>query len=217
GVISNNPGNTVNDLPAWGGFVSFETSTVNWHFGINTAAPLGQTDFYSIALHEIGHALGLSVGFNQWLDFQSSATFLGPQAVAALNADNNSSATFLNQVSATNRHWQDGTHQSFIFSAGNPNLAGTVGLGVLQDLLMEPTANFTGSLRRFEVTNVEVGALQDLGWSVLSIPEPTTLALLGCLIVFTCYSYSQQQNKSASKPITADKSCITEQHYLSQV
>ncbi len=193
GVISNTPANTVNDIPAWGGSITFETSSVNWHFGIGTAAPAGTTDFYSIALHEIGHALGLSLSFNQWTNLQSSATFLGPRAIAALNQDNGTSATFINQVSSTNRHWQDGTYDSFIFPLGSPNLAGTVGTNVLQDLLMEPTANFTGSLRRFEVTNVEVGALRDLGWSVLAVPELSSFLYLGGILAFVGYGYSRRK------------------------
>jgi hypothetical protein len=32
---------------------------------------------------------------------------------------------------------------------------------------MEPTANFTGTVKRFELTNVDVGALDDIGWDVL--------------------------------------------------
>lgn len=198
GVISNTPANTVNDIPAWGGAISFETS-INWHFGINTAAPVSTTDFYSIALHEIGHALGLSVSFNQWTNLQSSATFLGPKAIAALNQDNGSNVSFLNQVSATDRHWADGVYDSRIFALGNPNLAGTVGSGVLQDLLMEPTANFTGSLRRFEVTNVDVGALQDLGWSILAVPELSSFLYLGGILAFVGYGYSRRRGTEPVK------------------
>jgi hypothetical protein len=47
---------------------------------------------------------------------------------------------------------------------------------VKQDLLMEPTANFTGTIKRFELTNVDVAALKDTGWDVLpTIITPPTL------------------------------------------
>lgn len=177
GVISNTPANTAGDLPAWGGSISFEES-LNWHFSTQAAAPFGTVDFYSIALHEIGHALGLSLSFNQWEQFDTGGTFTGPEALNAFNNDNGASLTELNQVSATNEHWEDGTYDSVIFAGGSPNYVGTVGEGNLQDLIMEPVANFTGSVRRLELTNVDVGALRDLGWSTVPIPEPSSFLFL---------------------------------------
>ena len=49
------------DLPVWGGAISFDNDGgTTCHFDHMTAAPSGSTDFYSIALHEIGHVLGMS-------------------------------------------------------------------------------------------------------------------------------------------------------------
>lgn len=173
GVISNTPANTVNDLPAWGGAVAFNTD-LNWHFDLTSAAPLNMTDFYSIALHEVGHALGLSASWNQWQ--RTGATYTGANAIAAYNADNGTSVASLSLQASDDPHWLDNTYDSFIFTLGNPNLVGTVGLATLQDLLMEPTANFTGAQQRFELTNAEAAALRDIGWSV--IPEPSSAVLL---------------------------------------
>ena len=94
--------------------------------------------------------------------------FFRPETLAAYNADNGTSLTSLDQVSSGNRHWKDNTYDSVIFSAGNPNYVGTVGAGNLQDLLMEPIANFSSGVRRVELTNVDVAALRDLGWATLS-------------------------------------------------
>ncbi len=163
---------SISNLPVWGGAVTFDNDgDVNWHFDYTTAATSGTTDFYSIAMHEIGHVLGLGTSWTEWSQWSSNGVYTGPQAVAAYNADNGTSLSGLNLVSSANGHWEDGTYESNLFAAGNPNVVGTVGLGNPQDLLMEPTANFIfPSLRRLELTNVDVAALEDLGWSVISAP-----------------------------------------------
>ena len=181
GLIPNTPANTVNDLPTWGGAISFE-STIAWHFDLATSSPAGTTDFYSIALHEIGHALGLSTSWNQWQ--ASGGIYTGAQAVAAYNQDNGLSFSGLNEVSPSNHHWQDGAYDSFIFSLGGPNYVGTVGPVTRQDLLMEPIANFGNPVpHRFELTNVDVAALRDIGWATV-VPEPAAaiLCLAGALL-----------------------------------
>lgn len=160
---------SVNHLPVWGGAITFDSDgSTNWHFNPDTTPPAGSTDFYTIALHEIGHALGLSAQSTDWDSLKSGSQFLGPQTVAAYNADNGTSLSSLSQVSSTNRHFQDGIYDSRIFQNASPKLVATVGTGALQDLLMEPTANFTSTVRRFELTNVDVAALRDLGWSTVS-------------------------------------------------
>ena len=104
--------------------------------------------------------------------------YSGANAVAAYNTDNGAALTGLNEVSSSNHHWEDGTYDSKIFPTGNPNYTGTVGAGNLQDLLLEPTANFIfPTLRRFELTKVDVAALEDIGWSVIAIPVPSALVL----------------------------------------
>lgn len=202
GLISNTPTNTVNDIPVWGGSISFDTATA-WHFDPTTAAPLASVDFYSIALHEIAHALGLSVGFNQWTNFQTGATFTGPNAVGAFNADNGTTVTALNLVSSTNRHWEDNTMDSRIFQFGNPNYVGTVGAGNLQDLLEEPVANFTLTVRRFEATNVDVGGLQDLGFQV--VPEPGSFILAGISAAGMAYCAWRRKRAKAKQEVEGSK------------
>ena len=160
---------STNNLPVWGGAITFDNDgSTAWHYDLNTAGVGATADLYSIALHEIGHTLGLSYTWLEWSIFSSGNHFSGPKALAAYNADNGTSRTSLNEVGGTDHHWQDGVYDSFIFPNGNPNYVGTVGPGVPQDLLMEPISNYTQTVHRFELTNVEVAALRDLGWSVIT-------------------------------------------------
>lgn len=194
---------SVNNLPVWGGSISFDTGT-NWHFGVSSPATGSESDFYSIALHEIGHALGLSTSWDDFGQFVSGDQYAGSETVLAANEDNpGANLTDLDLVSSANLHFGDNDGnisgggsipadpdaiQSFIFAPGSPNLAGTVGLGTRQDLLMEPIANFVDpTVRRFELTNVDVAALRDIGWTTITaIPEPSSTALLaivGCCVL----------------------------------
>ena len=158
---------SVGNLPVWGGAISFDNSNDrDWHFDHTTAADGGKLDFYTIALHEIGHVLGLASSWNEWEDNSTGNSFVGSETVAAYNRDNGLQLNALDLQSVNDGHWVDGVYQSHIFSAANPNLVGTAGLDSLQDLLMEPIANFTQSVRRFELTNVDVAALKDIGWSI---------------------------------------------------
>lgn len=170
GLISNTPGQSTSDLPVWGGAITFD-SEHDWDFSINSANARGsETDFYSIAMHEVGHALGLSSGWNQSEQHIEGSEYTGENALRAYNADNGTNRTSLDIQSANNSHWLDGAYQSKIFPLGEPNEYGTVGDG-LQDLLLEPIANFNSNVQRFELTNVDAAALVDLGWSILEAPD----------------------------------------------
>lgn len=172
------------NLPTWGGAISFDNTGTTFRY---------DGDFYTIALHEVGHALGLSTDWGNFQQYLSGDQYAGPAALAAFNADNGASAPSLTLASTTNPHWLDNgpadqapvAAQSFIFAAGNPDYAGTVGPGERQDLNMEPIQNFllggSNPRTRYELTNVDVGAAEDIGWVV--VPEPSTVAflLLGAL------------------------------------
>ncbi len=176
GLVSETLSDSGRDLPSWGGSLAFDTGT-SWHFDLNSTAGASDLDFYSIALRELGRALGLASTWNQWAD-NGAGLYIGTEAIAAYNADNGTSLPTLSLAGAINENWMEGAYDSFVFRDGNPNTMGTVPNDTMQDLLMEPLSNFGGSQNRLELTNVDVAALEDIGWSV--IPEPSR-ALLGPL------------------------------------
>lgn len=65
----------------WGASVAFDT-TSDWYFGAS-ASGIGadQIDFYSVAVHELGHVLGVGLS-PRWDSLTSAGAFLGPNAQA---------------------------------------------------------------------------------------------------------------------------------------
>lgn len=85
GTFSPPPGGglSVNPRP-WGGAISFNTLT-NWSFDLNQAPAITQSDFYSVAMHEITHVLGIGIKSldgqtTSWGNLLSNGTFTGPAA-----------------------------------------------------------------------------------------------------------------------------------------
>lgn len=148
----------------WGGYVTFNTTT-NWHADHTTAVSAGETDLYSVAVHELAHALGLHTTAAEFAAKMSGGVFTGANALAAWNADTGGSATAIPLAGGTpfDPHWQDEAVSSYIF-----------GTSTLQEAAMDPTIT-TGTRKHF--TNVDVQTLADIGWAI-TIPEPASLAMM---------------------------------------
>ena len=190
-VDSVSRGNSTDRFANWGGSATFDSVGTDWNFDL--AGPVaGQSDFFSVALHEFGHVLGLSIEteafddhFTQGTDPTADANpgtpgeFDGGNALAAYNADNglndlfvplvtemqDDPATAVDETSTANRHFAEGL-MSNIF-----------GTSTLQEALLDPT--ITVGTRK-ELTNVDVGALLDIGWQLqtTAVPEPASATLI---------------------------------------
>ncbi len=142
------------DFSLWGGAITFNTTT-NWYFdkNVSTSADLGtnQIDFYSVALHELGHVLGIGTAAS-WSNKISNGLFTGTNAVATYGANV--------PVNTGADHWASGT-----MSLAN---------GVSQEAAMTPSIA-PGQRKVF--TNLDVAALKDVGWQIQAVPIPAAIWL----------------------------------------
>ena len=136
------------DYATWGGTITFDTRA-NWFFGATTSGLTGsQTDFLSVAEHEIGHVLGIGdlpfgVGATAWSRLSAAGRFLGPASEAAFGG-----APV--PLDASGAHWAGG-----IASAG-------------QEPAMSPVL-IDGTRKLF--TPLDFAGLSDIGWLVQSASQ----------------------------------------------
>ncbi|HUR53349.1 MAG TPA: FG-GAP-like repeat-containing protein, partial [Gemmataceae bacterium] len=124
-------------LTMWGGSVAFD-STENWFVGSSAAGiAAGQTDFYSVAVHELGHVLGIGTSQN-WSSKVSNGYFVGSSSQAVHGGPV--------RVSADGAHWAAGVQSDGRVAALAPYL--------------------TTGTRSAPFTRLDYAALKDIGWSV---------------------------------------------------
>lgn len=69
------------DFGLWGGSITFDNDA-NWYFGMSAAGQgSNQHDFLSVAMHELGHVLGIGTA-GSWDNHISGVVFTGPNSVA---------------------------------------------------------------------------------------------------------------------------------------
>jgi hypothetical protein len=138
------------DTAPMAGVIAFDSLT-SWHFGISTTG-LGSfnSDFLSVAQHEMGHALGFSSGNPAFGRFVSGLQFRGPAAMAVYGGP---------VPLANEAHWQSG-----IVVGGVPGAA------------MEPSL---GDGERQLFTELDFAAMKDIGWEVVDKGQPPVVVIGG--------------------------------------
>ena len=133
------------DVGPWGGSITFDSSA-NWFFN-SSSSGIGnnQTDFYSVALHELTHLLGVGSSA-AWSTRSSGGLFVGPNAEQVFGGPV--------PLSTDGGHWDESVR-----SAG--------ALPVMVPVLPNGTAT--------RLTPLDLAGLQDIGWQlpVSASPAPS--------------------------------------------
>jgi hypothetical protein len=135
-----------------------------WHFDHTTSVESGKSDFYSVALHELLHAIGIGTS-ESWDDLVSGTNWLGSEAIEA------------NGGSGSGLIYSDGAH------IAEGTMSTRISDGLAQEAVMDP--NLTVGTRK-ELTTLDLAFLRDIGFSTAvatAIPEPSTLAALSLLVL----------------------------------
>jgi hypothetical protein len=127
-----------------------------WHYDYTTPVVAGKADFYSVALHELLHTVGIGDS-DTWSSKVSGTTWLGSN-VKALNGGSGAGL-----IAPDGQHFADGLLSTNIYT------------GAAQETVMDPTLTFG---TRKQLTQIDVAALKDINW--VAVPEPGSLALALC-------------------------------------
>ncbi|MEP2774524.1 MAG: PEP-CTERM sorting domain-containing protein [Luteolibacter sp.] len=128
-----------------------------WNFSYNDLPTTSQSDFYSVAVHELLHALGFGSA-GTWTEKVSGTDWSGAAVNALLG-------TGTDVVDAGGAHVATGL-QGFAIIDG-------VVTATKQDAVMSPS--ITQGTRKY-ITDLDLAFLSDMGWEV--VPEPSTSILL---------------------------------------
>ena len=133
------------DFSPWGGSVSFtNNASITWNFGDASTAPsIGQYDFLSVALHELGHLMGIISGVPSWNNRISGTSFTGASSVSVYGSSV--------PLSSDSSHWAGGT------------MSERPGTNLAQEAAMNPS--LTPGTRKF-LTKLDYAGFKDVGWEV---------------------------------------------------
>lgn len=157
------------------GAITFN-STANWYFDSDASSiedfP-GQSDFFSVAAHELFHLLGFGTNLT-WVSLHSGGSFTGAASVNAYGG--------IVPLNAGEDHWLEGTESTIYATA------------TVQETLLDPS--LTEGTRKY-ATELDVAALADLGYTITpaAVPEPATYAALlaAAVLLFACWCRRKRQ------------------------
>lgn len=149
------------DFGPWGGAITFNPA-LTWNFSL-VDPTAGGVPFIPIALHELGHVLGLGTA-PSWSAKIVSGTFTGAKASQVYGAAVPLSGT---------GHWRDNTcggTDGYLESDTNKILSKAFGSfaaphGYAQIALMDPVACTNGVYQKV-MTDLDLAALRDIGWQL---------------------------------------------------
>ncbi len=147
------------DFAPWGGAITFDTGAL-WYFDsdVSTVESFSGNDFYSVAIHELGHLLGIGTA-DSWDNLVSSGSFIGSASNAVYGGDV--------PLHLDDSHWADGTMS-------------LVDAQDAQDVAMGPSIT-TGTRKYF--TDLDLAGLTDVGWEVSAVPVPAAVYFFGSALL----------------------------------
>ncbi|KAF0095237.1 MAG: peptidase M10A and M12B matrixin and adamalysin [Puniceicoccaceae bacterium 5H] len=168
-------GATADDFGVWGGSISFDSDS-SWYFDddISTVESFaGQYDFYSVAIHELGHLLGMGTA-DSWDNLIDGGNFFtGAKSMEVYGGPV--------PLQSSGGHFSSGVESETIAEAATA-----------QEAAMDP--DIASNVRKY-FTLLDVAALDDLGWDIdyANVPEPRTTALLGGLAALGLIAFRRRQ------------------------
>jgi len=139
-----------------------------WHFDHTTTPASGKYDFYSVALHEILHTLGVGLS-DTWDDQVSGSTNWTGSEASSVNGTGNG------LIESGSGHIANGT------------MSVRLSDGEIQQAAMAPSLN--QGERRY-LTELDSAILVDLGYT--TVPEPSSLILLGSIFPLLLFRRKKQ-------------------------
>jgi hypothetical protein len=130
-------GPSASDYGVWGGSLTFNTNPAT-QFSFSNQTPTNATyDFFSVAIHELGHVLGIGTA-DSWSNQAGSGSFSGPHAKAANGGVNV-------PLTGDKGHWLGGTMSDGRYAAMDAALYYNTRTGF---------------------TSLDFAGLADIGWNV---------------------------------------------------